>query len=393
MLTKEFVIPFDDDVEDRPALPKGRVAIVHYWLVNSRGGERVLDALCEMYPEADIFTHVYNPKKVSSTIRKHKVKTSFIQKLPFAVKHYQKYLPLMPLALEQMDLSEYDIVISSESGPAKGVIVRPDAVHISYTHSPMRYIWDQYHVYSRNAGFLKRVMMFLLGNGLRQWDVTSAARVDCFVANSQTVANRISKYWRRDSQVIFPPVDTERFSAEQKRQDFYLYVGEFVRYKRADLAVEACTKLGRRLIVVGGGEEEKHLRKIAGPTIEFVGKVPDSILTEYYEKCKALVFPAEEDFGIVPVEAMAAGASVIAYGRGGASETVVNGETGVFFAEQSVESLTEAIEHFEANQADYSAKQNFDRAQKFKKSIFKRRFGRVVNHLVEGKYTLNAVID
>lgn len=367
-------------------LKPAKVAIIHYWLVNYRGGEKVVEALCEMFPNADIYTNVYNKDRIPDSINKHNIKTTFIQSLPFAKKHYQKYLPLMPLALEHLDLSDYDLVISSESGPAKGVIVRPDAVHIAYVHSPMRYIWDQYHVYRNNAGFFKKMLLFSIASGLRQWDVTSSSRVDYCIANSKTVSNRIEKYWRRKAEVISPPVDTHRFDFTKERDDFYLYVGEFVHYKRADLAVKACTDLGRKLVVVGGGEELKNLKKIAGPTVEFVGKVPDHILTEYYERCKALIFPAEEDFGIVPVEAMAAGAPVICFGRGGASETVLDGETGIFFEEQTTESLTNALQKFESNSTHFNPRTIAMRALDYRKSVFKNSFQKIVEHLIAGKY-------
>ena len=325
-----------------------RVAIIHYWLTNMRGGEKVLEQICEMFPEADIFTHVYDEKGVSDRIRKHRVNTTLIQSLPFAQKHYPYYLSLMPQALEQLDLSEYDLVISSEAGPAKGVITRPDSLHSCYCHSPMRYIWDQYGQYFRQAGWMSRLGMLAFGQSLRSWDVTSAARVDHFIANSNAVAMRIQKFWRRKAEVIPPPVDTARYKPNGDRGEFYLYVGEFVPYKRADLAIEACTKLGRRLIVIGDGNGVAGLKKIAGPTIEFLGRVPNQVLADHYANCKALLFPAEEDFGIVPVEALASGAPVIAFHRGGAKDYVSPGENGVFFDEQTIPSLVNAMMRFEA---------------------------------------------
>jgi glycosyltransferase involved in cell wall biosynthesis len=355
-----------------------RVAIVHYWLINMRGGEKVLEALCELFPEADIFTHVYDPNAMSERIRKHKVYTTFIQKLPGARKHYQKYLPFMPMALEGLDLSAYDLVISSESGPAKGVIVRPDAVHVCYCHSPMRYIWDQYTQYKNAAGPMARMAMPWVASSLRQWDVTSAARVDHFIANSKAVARRIRKYWRRDAEVIAPPVDVSRLDAACERDDFYLHVGELVPYKRADIAIRACSMLDRRLIVVGDGPELKRLKKIAGPTVEFLGRLPDQLLYDHYARCRALLFPGEEDFGIVPVEAMAAGAPVIAFGRGGSEDTIIDGHTGVTFREQSVASMLSAIVEFEMEEDQFSATNIAAHAHKFERNVFKDRFAQSI---------------
>lgn len=364
-----------------------KVAIIHYWLINMRGGEKVLEELCELFPQADIFTHVYAPAKVSDTIRQHNVKTTFIAGLPFARKHYQKYLPFMPNALEQLDLSKYDLVISSEAGPAKGVIVRPDALHICYCHSPMRYIWDQYSNYHASAPWFTKMMMPWLTSGLRQWDVTSAARVDHFVANSTCVAARINKYWRRDSDVVPPPVETTRFDASQTRDDFYLYVGEMVPYKRADIAINACNMMERRLIVIGDGPDAKRLRKIAGPTIEFLGRVPDDILSEHYARCRALLFPTEEDFGIVPVEAMASGAPVIAFGRGGAKDYVVPEVTGVFFDEQTTAGLIGGIARFEMIEHTFDTNRLVEQAAHFRKDLFGKRFMAIVNSLLERKKT------
>jgi glycosyltransferase involved in cell wall biosynthesis len=326
-----------------------KTAIIHYWLVGMRGGEKVLEQLCKLFPDADIFTHVFSPQDVSETIRKHNIQTTFIGRIPGARTHYKKFLSLMPRALESLDLSAYDLVISSESGPAKGVICRPDALHICYCHSPMRYIWDQQAQYFKSSGFVTRVGMRLLLPSVRIWDVVSTARVDHFIANSTAVAQRIEKFWRRPSEVIAPPVNTQRFRPVGPRGDFYLYVGEFVPYKRADIAVDACNKTGHRLVVIGDGALMKRLRRSAGPNVELLGKVPLKVLADHYAACKALLFPAEEDFGIVPVEAMASGAPVIAYRRGGALDYVVHGKNGLFFDAQTAESLAEAIEDFETD--------------------------------------------
>lgn len=322
-----------------------KVAIIHYWLVGMRGGEKVIEALCEMYPQADIFTHVYVPEMVSDRIRQHRIIPTFINALPRAARMYKTYLPLMPLALEQLDLRGYDLIISSESGPAKGVIAPSHAVHVCYCHTPMRYIWNMYHDYRTSAGRLTRLMMPPLVHYLRMWDVVSAARVDSFVANSATVARRIRRYYGADSSVIYPPVDTNAFSiaAPSELEDYFLMAGELVSYKRPDLAVRAFNEMKLRLVVIGGGEMLDEVRRIAGPTVTVLGAQPFDVLRKHYARCRALVFPGEEDFGMVPVEAMASGRPVIAFNRGGATETVLKDSSGVFFEEQTVEAIGAAV--------------------------------------------------
>ncbi len=324
-----------------------RVAIIHYWLVGMRGGEKVIEALCEMYPQADIFTHVYVPEMVSERIRQHRIIPTFINSLPRAPRMYRTYLPLMPLALEQLDLRGYDLVISSESGPSKGVIAPPDAVHVCYCHTPMRYIWNMYHEYRSGAGLVTRLMMPPLSHYLRMWDVTSASRVDSFVANSATVARRIHRFYGADSVVIHPPVDTGAFSvaAPSELGDYYLMAGELVSYKRPDLAVRAFNEMQLKLVVIGGGEMLDELRRIAGPTVTVMGSQPFDVLKQHYARCRALIFPGEEDFGMVPVEAMASGRPVVAFGRGGATETVADGLSGVFFTEQTAAAISSAVRH------------------------------------------------
>jgi glycosyltransferase involved in cell wall biosynthesis len=322
-----------------------KVAIIHYWLVGMRGGEKVIEALCEMYPQADIFTHVYVPESVSDRIRQHKVIPTFINALPRAAKMYKTYLPLMPLALEQLDLRGYDLIISSESGPSKGIIPSSDALHVCYCHTPMRYIWNMYHDYRNSAGRLARLMMPPLTHYLRMWDVTSAARVDSFVANSATVARRIHRYYGANSVVIHPPVDTDAYSiaAASELGDYYLMAGELVSYKRPDLAVRAFNEMNLKLVVIGGGEMLDEIRRLAGPTVTVLGTQPFDVLKQHYARCRALIFPGEEDFGMVPVEAMASGRPVVAFGRGGATETVANGISGVFFAEQTAGAISSAV--------------------------------------------------
>jgi glycosyltransferase involved in cell wall biosynthesis len=322
-----------------------KVAIIHYWLVGMRGGEKVIEALCEMYPQADIFTHVYVPEMVSERIRQHRIIPTFINALPRAARMYKTYLPLMPLALEQLDLRGYDLIISSESGPSKGIIPPPDALHVCYCHTPMRYIWNMYHDYRSSAGQITRLVMPPLSHYLRMWDVTSAARVDSFVANSATVARRIHRYYAANSVVIYPPVDTRAFSiaAASDLADYYLMAGELVSYKRPDLAIRAFNEMKLKLVVIGGGEMLDDIRRLAGPTVTVLGPQPFDVLKQHYARCRALIFPGEEDFGMVPVEAMASGRPVVAYGRGGATETVVDGVSGVFFAEQTSEAISSAV--------------------------------------------------
>jgi glycosyltransferase involved in cell wall biosynthesis len=351
-----------------------KVAIVHYWLVGMRGGEKVLESLCDMYPEADIFTHVYVPERISQRINSHKVRTTFINRLPFASRLYQNYLMLMPMALEQLDLRAYDLVISSESGPAKGVITHPGTLHVCYCHTPMRYLWSGYHEYMGYARPALRMLMPLAVHLLRQWDSLSASRVDHFIANSSVVADRVKRYYGRDSHVIHPPVDTDGFSISPDVEDFYLFVSQLVPYKRADIAVKAFNRLGRRLVVIGDGSERKRLAKMAGPNIHLVGSADENNLRRLYSTCRALVFLAEEDFGIVPVEAMASGRPVIAYGRGGALETVKPGISGIHFAEQTEDSLIEAIRHFEAIEEIFEPRKIREHALQFSQRRFTDEF-------------------
>ena len=369
-----------------PSFEKARIAIVHYWFVAHRGGERVVEAIAEMFPQADIFSLVVDPDAVPATLRTHSIKASFLQKLPRSHRWHKRLLPLYPLALEQFDLSGYDLVLSSESGPAKGVLTPSGTCHVCYCHSPMRYLWDFYHRYRNGATFGRwsRPVFTLASHYLRLWDAASANRVDYFAANSRNVASRIRKHYRRDATVIYPPVNVHAGYLAQKTEDYYLVVGQLVDYKRMDLAIAACTRLGRRLHVVGEGEQYAGLRKLACPSIEFCGPLSDKDLREQYAHCRALLFPGEEDFGIVPVEALSFGRPVIAYERGGATETL-NGlregsldlpenSTAVFFREQSVDALAEAIRAFE--QIEHRFKPFFikQQANPFAPEHFRRNF-------------------
>lgn len=331
-----------------------KVALVHDWLTGMRGGEKVLEAICELFPQADLYTLLHIKGSVSSIIEKRKIFTSFLQYLPDIERKYRYYLPLMPQAIERVDLSEYDIVISSSHCVAKGVKVKDKTLHICYCHTPMRYIWDMYPIYFKKANIYVRIIMKILRKYLQKWDLKSSTRVNYFIANSENVRKRIQKHYNRESKVIYPPVDTDFFvpsNSRFKSKSYYLIVSAFAPYKKIDLAIEAFNYLRYPLKIIGVGQEEKRLRKIAKKNIEFLGWVSKEELREHYQNCKALIFPGEEDFGIVAVEAQACGTPVIAYGKGGITETVIpiqdhsDSPTGVFFYEQTPLALIEAVKN------------------------------------------------
>jgi glycosyltransferase involved in cell wall biosynthesis len=320
-----------------------RAAIVHYWLLNRRGGEKVLEALCRLLPQADIFTLFCDPAVLSPVLQRHRIVTSFLNPLR---RGYRSLLPLMPMALETFDLRGYDLIISSESGPAKGVIVPSTARHICYCHTPMRYLWDLYPAYRNEwtTSRVRRALMVPLTNYLRLWDYAAAARVDNFVANSENVRTRIWKTYRREAAVVYPPVDVESFFW-RPAEDYFLIVSELVAYKRIDSAVQAFSRAGRQLRIAGDGPEYRKLRSMAAPNVKFLGRVSDADLRDLYSRCRAFVMPGEEDFGITAVEAAASGKPVIALGRGGALETVPR-HSGIFYEEPTEEALAAAIDLF-----------------------------------------------
>lgn len=369
----------------RPAEPLAgrKVALVHYWLTNRRGGEVVLDAIADHFGAPDIYTNVLDRSALFGALERCKVRETFVGRMPFAKKLHQIYLPLMPLALEHLDLNSYDLIVSSEAGPAKWVIPSPDAQHICYCHSPIRYIWDQRRIYTDHLIGPAKFMLEVYSSNLRRSDLASSARVDQFVANSAFVGRRIWKYYRRESVVIHPPIEIDDFAIGAP-EDFYLVAGEIRRYKRVDLAIEACNRLGRRLVVIGGGDDVAYLKKIAGPTIEFRGRVSQADFRKALASCRALLFPGVEDFGIVPLEVMASGRPVIAYGKGGALETVVHGGTGILYPDGTAEGLIGAIQAFEAEEAAFRPELAREHARSFDRSVFQAKFAEVVADVTRG---------
>ncbi|RCK54063.1 hypothetical protein TH25_01595 [Thalassospira profundimaris] len=369
-------------------LKKKKLAIVHYWWINNRGGEKVLLQLLKMFPTADVFLHTGRDEIIKKSLPVNytgNIRYTFIKKLPLSQKYYQKYLPLMPVALEELDLSEYDIVISSESGPAKGIITNPDTIHICYCHSPMRYIWDMYHLYKKDSSFLTRLFFTIISHKLRIWDRLSADRVDYFISNSSFISARIKKFYRRESTIIHPPVDVMKFHPNNARSDFYLYAGQLTKYKRPEDAILAFNKANLPLKVVGGGEDEKRLKKIANNNIQFLGKVSDNDLQTLFQTCKALIFPGKEDFGIVPVEAMAGGAPVIALKEGGILDTVIPGETGILYESAGYENLLKSVLLFEEGGVRLNAQEIHNHSHKFSIDVFNEKINKFMENATRGE--------
>jgi glycosyltransferase involved in cell wall biosynthesis len=353
-------------------LEECRTALVHHWFVGLAGAERVCEALCDVIKAPDLFALVANPPTMPLNLLKLCLVTSFVQGLPRSTRWYRYYAPLFPLAVESFNLNAYDLVISSDANTVKGVITRPETCHICYCHSPMRYAWNLTHEYLGDTRSVRHWVKALGLHYLRLWDHSASSRVDYFVANSMTVRNRIRKYYRRDAPVIYPPCDLGLFATESKIDDYYLFVGRLVSYKRADVAVKAFSQTGRRLIVVGEGPEKDRLKSMAARNVELLGRISDDQLVQLYASCKALVFPGEEDFGLVPVEAQACGRPVIAFRRGGALESVVEGETGLFFNEQTPEELNTVVADFERQMDRFRPEAARRNAERFSKERFQR---------------------
>lgn len=358
-----------------------KVAIVHDWLTTYGGAETIVELFLRLYPHADIYTLVLDKKILKNHFKGVKIYTSKLNKLPFAAKIYKKLLKFMPKAFESFDFSGYDLVLCSSSSCAKGVIVPPYVPQVCYIHSPMRYAWDLFFDYKKSSGRLGRFFMDRWMTNIRMWDYISSQRIDSVVANSKYIARRIKKFWNRESTVIYPPVNTERFFPDfsKPREDFYVAFSRLVSYKRIDLAVKACIALGKNLVVIGAGPEEKNLRETAKghDNISFLGRAPDEVVRDNFQRCRAFIFCAEEDFGIAPLEAMSCGAPVIAFGRGGAKETVVEGKTGTFFDRQETDSLAEAIKRFEGMSLD-SAQEISKHGQSFSEENFLTQLSKVI---------------
>jgi glycosyltransferase involved in cell wall biosynthesis len=371
-----------------------RVALVHDWLTGIRGGERVLEALCELYPAADLYTLVAFPDRLSPALAARKARTTFVQRLPGVQRYYRYYLLLFPRAIESLDLSAYDLVLSSSHCVAKGARARPGGLHVSYVHTPMRYAWgmlDQYFVNGRFGPVTKTALAVAMAP-LRSWDRRTAVRVDHFVANSENVARRIRACYGREATVIYPPVDVDRFHPRGAREGFYLTVSALVPYKRIDLAV-AAANLGRlELRVVGEGPERAALERMAGPTVRFLGRVSDDALADLYARARGLLFPGEEDFGMVPLEAMAAGCPVVAFGAGGALETVVDlgdpagrAPSGVLFRDQTHAALLAAVRRLESAQGAFDPATLRRHASRFDRSVFLARMRDHLAGLVDAR--------
>ncbi len=354
-----------------------KIAIAHDWLTNMGGAEKVIINFKKIYKKAPIYTLVYNEKNLDKELQNINVRTSFLQNIKDARVNHQKYFPFMPVAWEQFDFNKYDVVLSSSSSCAKGIITSPDTMHICYCHSPMRYGWEFYYEYKKDVGKIKKLLLPYLMNYMRIWDVVSSNRVDYFIANSQNVANRIWKHYRREAEVIHPPVKCDYFNISDTDEDYFLIVSRLVPYKKVDLAVKVFNELKLPLVVIGGGSQYEYLKSIANDNIKILGKQSDEVIKEYYSRCRAFIFPGEEDFGITPLEAQASGRPVIAFGKGGALETVIDGQTGIFFKEQTLESLKKAINKF--------SKLSFDKGTirqhtfKFDEKIFQHKIKEFVN--------------
>lgn len=370
-----------------------KIALVHDYLVQYGGAERVLEAFAEIFPYAPIYTIVYDKEAMHGVFEGKRIYTSYLQKFPFARKKHRLFPMLMPIAIEQFDFSAYDVVLSDSSSYAKGIITGPDTLHICYMHTPMRYAWDDCQKYAQDFNMLKlfkKIVPFAM-NYVRLWDKVSADRVDLFLANSNFIAKRIRKYYRKEATVIHPPVSVDRFYTAKKNKGYYLMVGRLIAYKKHDIAIEAFNKLGFPLKIIGRGPEMKRLQKMAGPNIEFLGRVSDEKLPEYYAECKAFIFPQEEDFGIVAIEALASGRPLVAFRGGDIPEHLEDGKMGVFFDKQTSEDIVEAVGRMK--NMDFDPEYIRSKVIGFNKEVFKEKITKYVeesmakhrNNLLEKK--------
>ncbi|MBA3425517.1 MAG: glycosyltransferase [Rubrobacter sp.] len=374
---------------DLPSISEARVAVVHEWLGPYSGSEDVVVEILRTFPGTDLFATVHDPDEMSGTpLEGVPVHTSFVQSLPGAKKRYRTYLPIMPLAVEQFDLRDYDLVISSSHAVAKGVLTRADQLHVSYVHTPMRYAWDLYLDYLEESGMsrgMKGVAARLALHYLRLWDHAASDRVDAFLANSRYVARRIGKAYRRPARVVYPPVDVKRYRADLPREAFYVAVSRMVPYKRMPMISEAFTRMEKPLVMIGGGPDLERVRRTAGPYVKVLGHQPDEVVADYLQRARAFVFAAEEDFGIAPIEAQAAGCPVIAFGKGGVLETVIPypepGATGLFFDEPTPEALISAVERFEELDGGLSPAACHRNAERFGRERFSREFEAALEEL------------
>jgi glycosyltransferase involved in cell wall biosynthesis len=369
----------------KSALPIGHTALVHDWLVVQGGAERVLEAVLPLFPDAPIFSLFYSPESFAGhPVSRRKVITSYLDRLPFARKIYRSLLPLMPLAVEQLDLRGYGLVLSLTDAVSHGVILAPDQVHVNYIFTPPRYAWRQYHSYLEDSGLARGLRSWaarLVLHYIRLWDYAAAARVDHFVAISRWVARGVMRAYRREAYVLYPPVDVDRFQPAGRRDEFFLTVSRLVPYKKVHLMVEAFNRMGRPLVIIGDGPEHARLAEMAGKTVTLMGRQPDAVVAEMMGRARAFVHAAEEDFGIAPVEAQAAGCPVIAYGRGGVVETVQDGVTGVLFPDQTSQSLAAAVERFELGARQFEPGALRASAERFGLDRFRREFASVIEKL------------
>jgi glycosyltransferase involved in cell wall biosynthesis len=357
-----------------------KIAFVHDFLLRLGGAERVLKSLMDMYPKAPVYTLLYDKKKCGEMFPEDRVRTSGLQKIPRLPGMHKMMFPFMPSAVESFDLSEFDVVVSSSGAYSHGIVTNLDTTHICYYHSPMRYAWDYTHKYlkEQNLGVFGELIASRLMHKVRMWDYMAADRVDVVLANSKNVQDRIKKYYRQDSEIVHPPVNVENFEPHEKHEGYFLIVSTLTPYKKIDLAVELFNRLGKKLVIIGSGSDRARLQSMAAENIDFLGFKDDEVVKEYLENCRAFIFPGEEDFGMAPIEAMACGKPVLAYRKGGLMESVIEGETGEFFDEQTVESMETGLTQLLINEKNYSTKGIAEHAQQFSEKAFKKAMKTVI---------------